>query len=529
MTKQLDELSKGTLTNYVTKAGANRQLHSAKAGLAMTRANSPRGEAEVKSSHAKNSQKHALKAYNRAVGIQRAMKKLGEEVDLNEDGLERIGSYKNKAGHHFTMHRSPKDPKHMLLVHKGRVVDYHHGTPAEFHKKITKGSTGLTGYNMHEDLEVKSIKDNEIVLSDPKNDEVKELKKSKNLDGVMERVSKAIREQTQLDEISKKLAASYIDNAKHSVSAHAGWSGYEARGEADRGDKKPTKLRKYHDHKLTNRQVGISRALDTLTKEETQIDEVSSKTLDGYEEASGKSFHTATNKGDKNTLRKRRAGAKSLAKRANTCSECGGSGVEHGHSSSDGNVPCKSCDGRGHVFEETQQIVEISKPTLRSYVHKAMDDIDVKHDSAMKEFKATGKARKYVNRQRGVAKAIDKLVKEEQIDELSRDTLKNYMFKSGVSKKHHEFMADAHDDIAHSFRSVPSHKTKHEALGRKHDSIAKKRERGRDMAANSLSKIHPRKDGLAKIKSHVNEEIKKKGRPKKARHEDGEIVNDPKA
>jgi hypothetical protein len=124
-------------------------------------------------------------------------------------------------------------------------------------------------------------------------------------------------------------------------------------------------------------------------------------------------------------------------------------------------------------------------------------------------------------------------VSEEQLDEISRDTITRYIPKSRLSKTHHERMADAHDEASYAFRGVhePAEK-KHQELAKKHDSIAKKRERGMDMAANKLSQQKPPSDLLKRIKAYMKEELNeslRKGRLRKIRHENGEIVNDPHA
>jgi len=87
--------------------------------------------------------------------------------------------------------------------------------------------------------------------------------------------------------------------------------------------------------------------------------------------------------------------------------------------------------------EESEQIDELSKKTLGSYVNKAAFKIGDQgittglkiqnNEPAGKNLKTMGK------RQKGIEKAVNKLTKEEsetQIDELSHDTLRRYRMKS---------------------------------------------------------------------------------------------------
>lgn len=97
--------------------------------------------------------------------------------------------------------------------------------------------------------------------------------------------------------------------------------------------------------------------------------------------------------------------------------------------------------------EEVDQIDELSKDTLKSYKHKAGQDARAHSSASLKAFKQGDEEKgdahfnKSYKRMTGVAKSIDKLqnkgVKEEveqdeeQIDELSQETLRNYHSKAG--------------------------------------------------------------------------------------------------
>jgi hypothetical protein len=83
----------------------------------------------------------------------------------------------------------------------------------------------------------------------------------------------------------------------------------------------------------------------------------------------------------------------------------------------------------------TEEINEISKKTLGSYVKKAADDLAFKaYDAGSASDRDKGKTNysKAVQRLRGIKKASDKLTKEEveQIDEISKDTKDLYIKRS---------------------------------------------------------------------------------------------------
>jgi hypothetical protein len=88
------------------------------------------------------------------------------------------------------------------------------------------------------------------------------------------------------------------------------------------------------------------------------------------------------------------------------------------------------------VKEQVEQIDEISKTTLGSYVKRASQDAvtkAMKYASKRDESgKESGTLKKISDRESGIRKATDRLTKEEveSLDELSKDTLKSYMDKS---------------------------------------------------------------------------------------------------
>jgi hypothetical protein len=118
------------------------------------------------------------------------------------------------------------------------------------------------------------------------------------------------------------------------------------------------------------------------------------------------------------------------------------------------------------IKEENLQ--ELNKSTLGSYVKKASDDManhssdasTNSRDSVTSAVKGDNKAsselqraakyhsKKVLNRSKGISRAVDRITKEEveQIDELNDSTLKSYKKKSMQSALHHSYMA-ASDEL----------------------------------------------------------------------------------
>jgi two-component sensor histidine kinase len=104
--------------------------------------------------------------------------------------------------------------------------------------------------------------------------------------------------------------------------------------------------------------------------------------------------------------------------------------------------------------EEVEELDELDKKTLGSYVNKAHNQL-MKHTSttatkfARGDKDATAYAldkdalRKTANRTQGMKTAISKLTKEENLDEISKDTLNSYVHKAFQQGN------DLHYDIAH--------------------------------------------------------------------------------
>lgn len=86
--------------------------------------------------------------------------------------------------------------------------------------------------------------------------------------------------------------------------------------------------------------------------------------------------------------------------------------------------------------EEAEQIDELSKKTLGSYISKAADDVASK--SYEDGYFGAQSGKKVDSRVSNINKAVKKITKEEaeQIDELSKKTLGSYVKKAGTSRTH---------------------------------------------------------------------------------------------
>lgn len=90
----------------------------------------------------------------------------------------------------------------------------------------------------------------------------------------------------------------------------------------------------------------------------------------------------------------------------------------------------------GRLVEEIEQIDELSKKTLGSYVRKASDELDKDWDDTRAGKKGGMDSRKIVNRFAGIYKARAKNANEEvELDEISHELSKRYIRKASAENK----------------------------------------------------------------------------------------------
>jgi hypothetical protein len=212
-------------------------------------------------------------------------------------------------------------------------------------------------------------------------------------------------EAEELDELSKKTLTSYVKKA-------AGDAVTKAYRAGDVRDKDSGK----NYMKALGRQIGISTATNKLTKEEAEeLDEISG--------AARAVMAIST--------------ARRLDRRADSRASADNKKPESGviKPSPKKNTGYSPMSRPRFTNEEAEQIDELDKKTLGSYIKKASTNQigNTAKVLAGKNDPETERARKRMGqRMSGIAKATDKLTKEEaeQIDELKKSTLGSYVKKA---------------------------------------------------------------------------------------------------
>ena len=265
-----------------------------------------------------------------------------------------------------------------------------------------------------------------------------------NIRAMMAKQKTPVKEEAeQIDELSKTTLQSYRDKAAKDV------------GRAYAIHQDPYKKTNKDDmRKLSNRVKGDERAEIGLKKEDIQLDEISKKTLASYIPKAAQSSRLqgqiATDFDNK---------SKAARNPQNKAS------YERLHMK----YKNKAWDREDNIAkaanklakEEVEQIEEISKKTLGSYVTKAHNQT-VQHASN-KAFKqgrgdkdqfdfASQYERKDTNRNKGIATAVKKLAKEEvQIDEISKSTLARYIPSAARDVGSHTYAGKEHGEWANHY------------------------------------------------------------------------------
>ena len=149
---------------FKEQATNHAEKHNAKVTKVRQRRELPEETKTLKDKRGVNSTKTGRKKYQKKYrdelsdpSVQHKKKKpvvkgngLPEEVQLDE--MIKIGTYTNKGGSKFTVHRHADDKNHHMLVHNGQVVDTFHGkSHDEIHNNLKKqGLTGAITKNVNE-------------------------------------------------------------------------------------------------------------------------------------------------------------------------------------------------------------------------------------------------------------------------------------------------------------------------------------------------------------------------------------------
>ena len=236
----------------------------------------------------------------------------------------------------------------------------------------------------------------------------------------------SLAEDEQIDEVSKATLGRYINKAKDSIDTASYRQGHK---EAHGSSSKPL------EKKLTKRHKGISTAVGKLTKEDAeQIDEISSDMAHRYLKGKRERDYDISADGKSSKLKKPQSFGKMNKDMKSTARAL------------------RTIEKAKKTNEDVEQIDELSKATLGSYVKKATNQAfskgysggammvrgDMNRDS--EEEKAGEKnVHKAIKRVSGVTKATNKLTQEEQdfvdalnadieqIDELSKDAMLKYL------------------------------------------------------------------------------------------------------
>lgn len=151
------------------------------------------------------------------------------------------------------------------------------------------------------------------------------------------------------------------------------------------------------------------------------------------------------------------------------------------------------------VYSNPEQIDELSKKTLGSYIKNAANNLDINSAAATRNRirsstpgskfakMADAQDRKVFNRNKGIERATDRLTKEdvEQIDELSKKTLASYIKNASSGIKNSSWDSGFH------VGRVGTKGTDSEASydrAKKHNDKAKRREHGIYKAIDKLTK-----------------------------------------
>ena len=214
-------------------------------------------------------------------------------------------------------------------------------------------------------------------------------------------------ESVELDELKKSTLGSYVNRAADDIS-------HIQRDITSTGTQSPDY--KNLSRMRRNRKGGIATAVKKLTREEAEeLDEISKKTLGSYvKKASSDMASNAYNLGARDPLKKPGSWDKAFKRKA---------GIE------------KATDRLAK--EEAEQIDELDKKTLGSYVKKSSGNMAgnaavaaAQASSSMKKSSPETK-RNITNRMKGIARATDKLTKEEvELDEVSDKKLDAYRQKA---------------------------------------------------------------------------------------------------
>lgn len=271
----------------------------------------------------------------------------------------------------------------------------------------------------------------------------------------------------QLDEISKKTLGSYIKKASGTFDHERNTPGRVATSAEDArryitdpkndpyyGSNGNEKIYNKIGKKLSNRRSGINKALDRLTKEEVeQIDELSKKTLGSYI---------------------KKASSDMAEKRANQLMHSAGMGDEKPTQKSNQKHIAATIKRQKGI---SKAVNKLTKEDLEAFSEEELEFIE---SIVSEDYDLTEEEMDYI---------VNNITEEEfeQLDELSKDTLKNYI-KKATGQAHAAYGTVDHMSSLNTRMKKPHIRSAARKKGAEAERLANKRISGISKAYNRLTK-----------------------------------------
>lgn len=313
---ELAELSKKTLGNYIKVAGPDRERRMKSAtNLSSVGHDIKDQDREHANKLFSRAGAEIHKAANRKFGINKAVNKLvGEEAEqIDEISRDLARRYIRKVA----------DKTNTGELSTKQVMKRRPGVNLAG-KKAYPGVAGEPRVRATESVELDEVSDKKLDAyrqkafadqpsGDDGSDKYRKRKFGRDLAFAKQtgraKVLATKEEVEQIDELSKKTLGTYVKKAAGSavgLGAITTAQAMSSKGKANPDDKR----------QLRNRMTGVSRATDRLTKEETELDEVSSSTLLRYSVKS--TMQGGGDKGDKRIAGQKMADEKLRKKHGNS-------------------------------------------------------------------------------------------------------------------------------------------------------------------------------------------------------------------
>lgn len=333
-----------------------------------------------------------------------------EEEQLDELSKETLGSYRSKAAKSIGKALAKGDNKTLDKRMAGSVKA---GTKINSNEARPR-RTAMVNHAFEEGKDLGHPGKNFDKVADKAAKEYGSKEAGKRVAGAVlaKMRAKGIAEEEQLDELNKKTLGSYVKKSKNNLTKYvtkAAWRAEKKSHERDmwRTIPYPDPTTDKYNRKIKNRLSGIDKAADKLAKEET----------DSGRERAMKAGKTRASKLVSNLKRKE----KNKKEPPFDADEKKSTPWTSPHSKAKNMAREMMKKMKGNVKEE-EQLDELSRKTLSSYVNKASDDM-VKQSRKWVVGGSSGDKKKIykkidahiAKREQGVDRAINKLAKEETV------------------------------------------------------------------------------------------------------------------